>query len=251
MNFYFLLFVLVGFAFQAQAGDNFKGCVDLSGTPVTTVYNNSFPNLGFAKITPANKPIIIINRKAIASLSAGMQSFVYWHECGHISLGHLVQQKQAAIVEEQSADCYGIRVPLTLGLISHSQLPKLQSELSRLGPGDWEHFAGGTRAINIAKCLGDGYRKDNWNSCKTKFYSNVEFLNKSAGMMGQMLMGCKSKGFSNPDCIQAKQLAGQLNDGVQKTIGMIDEQCPYVMEPAFNKVIAKYSQALFALLHEK
>lgn len=249
MKLYFLTLAILGL--QAQAEDAFNGCIDLSGKLIPTVYDDTFPNMGFAKITSARKPIIIINSKAIASLSSAMQKFAYWHECGHISLGHLIQQKQTAIIEEQAADCYGVRVPLTLGLIKHSELPKLQNELSKLGTGDWQHFAGGTRAINIEKCLGDGYVEENWNSCKTKFYSNVEFINKSAGVINQLLAGCRSKGFKNPDCVQAQGLARQLNGGLQNTVGMIDEQCPYVMAPAFSKAIANYSQALNLLLTSK
>jgi hypothetical protein len=250
MKKYFLTLAVICFS-QVKAEDIFKGCIDLNGRSVNTVYNNSLNNIAYATITPAKKPIIIINSKAIASLSTAMQKFAYWHECGHISLGHLIQQKQAAIIEEQAADCFGVRVPLTLGLIKHSELPKLQSELSKLGSGDFQHFAGGTRAINIEKCLGDGYAEENWNSCKTKFYSNIEFINKSFGIVAQLLAGCRSKGFKNPDCIKAKELAAQLNDGLLKTVGEIDEQYPYVMAPAFNKAIANYSQALFALLHSK
>jgi hypothetical protein len=240
MKFYFLVFAI--FALEVNASETFKGCIDPLGRPVQTVYDNNFPNMGFAKFTPANKSIIIINNNAISSLSTAMQNFIYWHECSHISLGHLVKQTRSAMIEEQEADCGAIRVSLTLGKIKHSELSKLQSELSKLGPGDWQHFAGGTRAINIEKCLGDGYREDNWNSCKNKFYSNVEFINKSAGVMGKLLAGCRSKGFKNPDCIQAKALASQLNDGLLKTVGEIDEQCPYVLAPVFNKAIANYSQ---------
>lgn len=247
MKSYFLLLTL--FVFQVNAGEIFKGCIDSLGNSVTTVYDKSFPNMGFAKLTPAKKPVIIINSKAIASLSVPMKEFIYWHECSHISLGHLINQTRSAIIQEQEADCGGIRVPLTLGLIKHSELPKLQRELSQLGPGDWQHFAGGTRAINIEKCLGDGYAEENWNTCKAKFYSNVDFINKSAGVMGQVLAGCRSKGFKNPNCIKAKELTVQLNDGLLKTVGEIDDQCPYVMAPVFNKAIANYSQLFFALFH--
>jgi hypothetical protein len=247
-----ILLLIIFLIFQVHANEIFNGCVDPTGRSITTVYDNKLPDFGLARVAHgSNRFTITINAKAIATLSDGMKNFIYWHECGHIALGHLVTYRQSAIIKEQEADCYGIRVPLTLGRIEHSQLQKLQENISHLGPGDWEHFAGGARAVNVKKCLGEGSDEEVWGSCKKKFYANIDFINKTAQILEDIVSACKKNGLNNPECKQGKNLARQLHDGIQKTLVLVDQQCPYVMAPDFSKAIANYSRPLTILLQSK
>ena len=71
------------------------------------------------------------------------------------------------------------------------------------------------------------------------------------GTLKELTAACKKLGGSAPDCVQAKSLGATLTDGIFKTIGMLDHDCPFVVEPKFSKWMAGYSDAALKLKLQK
>jgi len=225
---------------QLNAIDLKRECVDVNGNSVKIVNNSKLHDLAYANIISPKLPKIEINKAQISNLPKPAQEFIFYHECGHHALGHMIYTNKPIIQQEQEADCYGIRASLTLDLVSHSDLPNIQSKINLIGNGDWEHLPGKNRALNLEKCLGEGMDRTKWNSCKKKFYSNLEFVSKTTATLDSLILGCRKKGSKHPDCIQAKELSKQLNMGIQNAISLVDNECPYVMEPKFNLIFSDY-----------
>ena len=243
--FTFLILSLLTFAASAQDGLN--GCIDYTGSSIPTVYSGALPTVAMAEVSPENKSRILLNPKMLARHSNVLQTFIYWHECGHHVLGHLFKRIPTTIIQEQEADCIGIRVPVTLGLIKLTELPSLQREVANLGPGSWQHFPGSTRAANLEKCLGRGLAHDVWNSCKIRYYSTIDFIKETLPALNQILDICLRFGTTSTQCKEARQMTNKLDDGIKKSVGMLDEECPFVVDPVFNKIVAEYSKKLVRL----
>lgn len=222
---------------------NSTECFNPNGQLVKVEYNNNFPSIAVAVEKSGTTPLTVINPTLMNKFSKQMGTFVQFHECGHHSLGHLINNSSTTMSQEQEADCYGIRVALTLGKIQFSDLEILQKEISSIGTGDWQHLSGATRSLNIKKCLGEGYQEKPWITCKEKFYSNLNSFKSATTSLNQMAAICKKFGKNSNQCLEAKSLAIQLHQGLTASTGLIDQQCPFVMVPNFSKVMADYGNA--------
>lgn len=170
------------------------------------------------------------------------QTFIYFHEAGHHSLGHIANNATTTMVDEQQSDCFSIRVALTLNLIKHSDLEVIQKEVSSIGNGDWQHLSGAARSLNIQKCLGEGYKEEPWRVCKKKFYSNLNTFKSATPALKQMLGVCNKFGKNSKQCFDAKNLGLQLHQGLTSSTTLIDQQCPFVMDPSYTRVLFDYSK---------
>ncbi len=166
-----------------------SGCLDHFGRPIPTIQNNIIP---IAAIMKNDSRLISLNPKEMNNFSKPFQAFAYWHECGHHMLGHLFTEKTVDIIQEQEADCMGIRIPLTIGAIKHDDIVKIEQELGKLGDGDWFHFSGKIRAKNIRKCLAHGYSQNVWPECKEKYYANLDFIKQITSLMLLTKENCKT-----------------------------------------------------------
>lgn len=230
----------------SSAAESFWGCIDLLGKPVRTITNSASNYVAQAVLTGSGVPVIVMNPRLLKLFSKTTRTFIYWHECGHIMHGHLQREIPLTAIEEQGADCTGIRIPMTLGLFRHDRIPELQAELSALS-GDWQHLPGGMRAIMVEKCLGDGIQPEKWQSCRKMYNDNLDFIEKATPEIEKAVKICRRFGAGSSECGQAKALAAQLNEGIMKSIGITDNSCPFAEDPKFFKIVARFQAALTRL----
>lgn len=219
-----------------------KDYYDQKGQVVKVIYNTNSPNIAIALAKPGAASVTIINPNLMKKFSYPTQTFIYFHEAGHHSMGHLINNSSTTMVQEQESDCFSIRVALTLSLIKHSDLEIIQKEIAGIGNGDWQHLSGATRSLNISKCLGEGYQEKPWELCREKFYSNLNTFKNATPPLKQMLGICKKFGKKSSQCLDAKNLSLQLHQGLASSTAMIDQQCPFVMDPNYVRVMFDYGQ---------
>ena len=222
-------------------------CFDPAGNivPVIKVSENTLA--ASAAILPGGKPAIFVNPKFIKVLSAPMATVVRLHECGHIALGHLYRGA-ITIVEEQQADCFGIRAALTTGEIKWEDLDKIRNDFATRLNGDWQHLPGTARAINIENCLGGGFDRMTWIHCKQEYDSSLSVIRQAKPNVESMKKVCKKTGATSNNCKEAKQLVQKLHTGIVAAISVLDQTCPFIVDPIFSKVFAEYSSAYVRLM---
>lgn len=226
-------------------------CYDQKGQQVTYISDSTFPGPAVALAKNGSKPIIVTNPEIMNKFSQQTQKFILAHECSHMALGHLLSASSPTIIDEQQSDCAGIRVALTLGQIKHIDLKIIENEIANIGQGDYEHFSGSTRSLNIQKCLGEGYKEEPWRVCKKKFYSNLSTFKSAIPALKQMLGICHKFGKKSSQCNDAKNLGLQLHQGLTNSTTMVDQECPFVMDFKLTKVMFEYGQALMKLNNQK
>lgn len=230
-------------ASAANAASLPSGCVDYLGRPVKTVEDTNLPAIPGATMI-AGSPVILLNPKRMAEFSEPMRTFVYWHECGHHAFAHL--RGTITMGEEQEADCFGIRVPLTLGKFTHANLSAIQNDLSAL-VGDPKHLPGPTRAINIELCLGEGFEKENWDECKTRFYANVDSIENAVPEIKKLTAVCKIHSGESLECAEARSSAAELKQKILRSVTRTDTHCPYVMDPQAMTALTNFNRAMLGL----
>lgn len=236
--FYFFAYTILPIAHAETINDYY----DQKGQMVKVIYNNNSPNLAVAIEKPGAASITIINPNLMKKFSAPTQTFIYFHEAGHHSLGHLVNNSSTTMMHEQESDCFSIRVALTLNLIKHSDLGVIQKEIAGIGNGDWQHLSGATRSLNIQKCLGEDYKEESWRDCKKKFYLNLNTFIGATSTLKQMNGICNKFGKKSSQCHDAKNLSLQLHQGLTNSTALIDQQCSFVMDPSYSRVLFEYGK---------
>jgi hypothetical protein len=146
-----ILALLLGFVPEAGAQVTYDGCVDFRGIPVASVRNDMVRDVAVASLAPNGAPIITYNVQVLSWFQPQTRLFWYGHECGHHRLRHLAQSVRPG--QEQEADCFSIVFLVREGALSAGDVAVIQSDLSRLGGGDWTHLPGQQRAINLQACL--------------------------------------------------------------------------------------------------
>lgn len=234
----FLVYAILSIS-QAEVTNDYY---DQKGQVVKVIYNTNAPNIAIALAKPGAASVTIINPNLLKKFSYPTQTFIYFHEAGHHSMGHLINNSSTTMVQEQESDCFSIRVALTLNLIKHSDLKVIQKEIAGIGNGDWQHLSGATRSLNISKCLEEGYQEKPWELCREKFYSNLNTFKNATAPLKQMLGICKKFGKKSNQCLDAKNLSLQLHQGLTSSTAMIDQQCSFVMDPNYVRVMFDYGQ---------
>ena len=125
----------------AAYGQTWEGCA-VGGVPVPTVRDYNAPGPAFS-----NNGRIVINPTRMLVFSPNHQEFIYWHECGHVVLGH--QDESAS--NEMDADCFALHYLTTTHKFSTREVVRIAREISRL-PGDWAHLPGLSRANHLLSC---------------------------------------------------------------------------------------------------
>lgn len=160
-----------------------------------------------------------------------------------------MKSEESAMLQEQRADCFGIRVPLTLGQIQLSEIPGLQRELAAFGKLDWEHFSGPKRAVFLERCVGEGMESSKWERCKEQFYTNIDYYTQATPLVASAVSTCKQAGPSSAKCIESKGLVSKFDTSIQKGVAWADDNCPFVMEPKFIKAVSRYQDQITRLKH--
>jgi hypothetical protein len=138
---------------DAHAQVSFEGCV-VKGIAVASVQNDSLNDIAMATFmrTPNGMaPVIVYNSLVVASASPSTRVFFYAHECAHHVLGHALQGLRLG--QEQQADCWSIRMLVSMRIFEDAQISEVESDLARFGKADWTHLPGPQRAINLRRCL--------------------------------------------------------------------------------------------------
>jgi hypothetical protein len=154
-----LLTLLFGGTAYAQ---RWEGCV-ANGVPVPTVYDYNALGPAFS-----NSGRIVINPTRMRSFSPNHQRFIYWHECGHVVLGH--QDESAS--NEMDADCFALHSLMTAQNLTQREVARIAREISRF-PGDSAHLPGPARAEHLLRCGAGGTPKCRYVTLSEQ-YADVE-----------------------------------------------------------------------------
>lgn len=130
----------------------FEGCRDINGVPVASISNVRIPDIAMASISNG-RPVIYYNPSVLAWTRHQTHLFFYAHECAHHALGHVLSGM--SLGQEQEADCWGVVTLRRLRRLSDQDISVVQSDIARLGRGDWAHLPGPERAIRLRACLDD------------------------------------------------------------------------------------------------
>ncbi len=131
----------------------YGGCTDFRGIPVVSISIPSLNDVAKANLDQWGRPVIYYNPNVLNWLSPASRLFWYAHECAHHKLAHIARMGTTyPVLLEQEADCWGIRTIYYNRMISDNDVYIIQQEISR-SPGDWSHFPGPRRAINLIACL--------------------------------------------------------------------------------------------------
>lgn len=146
-------FAALGMALDGRAQMiTYDGCRDIRGVPVASVMDIGIRDVAVAGLAPNGAPIIRYNPQVLSWFHPKTRLWWYAHECGHHALGHNFGTTHPLRME-QDADCFGIRSLVEEGLVDDDDIPVIQADLSRAGPGDWTHLPGPVRAVNLRRCL--------------------------------------------------------------------------------------------------
>lgn len=119
------------------------GCVS-GGALIPTICDDNAPGPAFG-----GNGRITINRNVMASFSPSHRKFIYWHECGHVVLGH--QSNSAS--NEMDADCIAFQFLTSTYNLRPDEIVQIAREMSQM-PGDWTHLPGPARVNHLLSCGG-------------------------------------------------------------------------------------------------
>ena len=170
----------------AAYGQTWDGCV-VAGVPVPVVRDYGAPGPAFS-----NNGRIVINPTRMLSFSATHQKFIYWHECGHVVLGHLDDSAS----NEMDADCFAFQFLTTNHNLSPREVVQIAREISRL-PGDWAHLPGPARANHLLSCGAGGTPRCR-NVAVREQYRDVEVVMRPQQIPCQH---CSCNGWGHCSCL--------------------------------------------------
>ena len=145
----FALLLTISLARPLAAQVPFDGCVDRRDRPVRGIVDNSLGWAGTAAMLNGES-VIYWNAKAVGRSSRTAKIFIYLHECGHHTLGHL--WKRAALRWEMEAECWAVQLMWESGMIQTRRLRALEDELAA-SRGDATHLGGEARRQNLRRCI--------------------------------------------------------------------------------------------------
>ena len=143
------LLVTLGVARPLAAQVPFDGCIDRRDRPVRGIVDNSLGWAGTAAMLNGES-VIYWNARAVQRASRTAKIFLYLHECGHHTLGHI--WKRASPRWELEAECWAVQLMWESGMIQTRHLQSLAEELGR-SRGDATHLGGEARKRSLRRCL--------------------------------------------------------------------------------------------------
>ena len=135
------------------------GCRDNYGRAVPDYPKGDLADVAVATLTASGAPIIYYNPAVLLSVSFSTRRFAYMHECGHHALGQISSGVLIPFASEQAADCWAARSLVGSGTFSRADLRAVQTDMAGTS-GDWTHFPGPQRALNLIACLSGGDTPD-------------------------------------------------------------------------------------------
>jgi hypothetical protein len=140
---------------------NFPACRVQGGKAIPIIISSNFPSFAAAAYTPKTGPVIVINPDVAGEFSDMFNMWVYFHECGHHTLGHLAPENlglpkigSVQKKKEMNADCWGMRMAVKLGYIkTGADFNSVAAQMAGW-PEDPEHPSGLKRIQNLRICLG-------------------------------------------------------------------------------------------------
>lgn len=150
-----IICILVVVSTKAYGQVTYEGCQDFRGQPVASVLDYSINDVAIARIE-GGQAVIRYNPNVLAQMTDPTKRFFYVHECAHHALQHTIQAP--SLQNERAADCWAIQTMRNQIGLSVNSLRAIQTDISRLGRGDWTHLPGPYRAIDFEACLNGGDR---------------------------------------------------------------------------------------------
>lgn len=140
---------LSGLVGPMQAQVPYDACLDRQGQPIKGQVDNS---LGYAAVATIRneQPVILWNADLLNRTSQTEQIFIYLHECGHHTLGHLYSGDGSR--DEVEADCWAIQLMVDGGMINGQHLALLEASRRRVR-GDDTHLGGDAHIKSLEDCL--------------------------------------------------------------------------------------------------
>jgi hypothetical protein len=126
----------------------FEACLDRLNRPIPGIVDNTIHNSAEATRRDGQR-VIPWNAKEVARVSRTAQLFIYLHECGHHTLGHLSKGENPLV--EREADCWAIQLMVDGGMINGSELHQLDLELHRFR-SDRFHLGGQALLESLQSC---------------------------------------------------------------------------------------------------
>jgi hypothetical protein len=136
-----------------------KCALDLPNQQYATVVQEhmEWRGIGFASRSTKSGYYIKLNSRTWGSLPAPVQSFFFFHECAHLTLGHL--NDPGTLWDERKgeveADCWAIRRGSEMGLLDRATIDILFSFIERFGVSSPFHKSGKFRTADIRSCLSE------------------------------------------------------------------------------------------------
>lgn len=137
----------------------FEGCQDILGVPVASVANPGIPDVAVSTVAvlmPGQGPQpVIYYQPSITLLPVPLRRLIYFHECAHHALGHVVGVLRGVpitMLQEQAADCWAIVRLVQSGEFHIAEVQMAQAAFFN-NPGNPTHLPGPFRSANFAACL--------------------------------------------------------------------------------------------------
>jgi hypothetical protein len=125
----------------AVHGQTWGGCT-AAGSAVPTVHDFSTKGPAYG-----GGGKIVLNPTVMRSYSPSMQKFIYWHECGHVMLGHT----GSSASNEMAADCIAFKYLQSTDKLSRKEIMQIARDMSKI-PGDRTHMPGPERVDRLLSC---------------------------------------------------------------------------------------------------
>jgi hypothetical protein len=130
-------------------------CRDPYGNLVPAYPDMSIPDGAMSTFRPGIGPVILY-QPGIAFSPGALATFVYYHECGHHALGHVVRMAQGLPGPpsmEIDADCYSLTTLASLGWLNRRALTMIESGFYYNPARPPYYPAGPMRVAYMENCL--------------------------------------------------------------------------------------------------
>ena len=135
---------------------NQNNCSDVNGVPVATQWLLGHENANIAN----GMPVIQLDPQLIDSSPPIVAQFLYYHECGHHRLGHIVGAvingpvfaMAFAYPQEYAADCFGLRTVQSINGVGPQDINVLMNSLATFTVPGGGHPPGPKRVRNMSSC---------------------------------------------------------------------------------------------------
>ena len=130
-------------------------CRDPFGNIVPAFPDPTIPDGALSTFRPGVGPIILY-QPGIAFTPGAFVTFVYYHECGHHALGHVVMMARGQRPPpsmEVDADCYALTTLVSLGWLNQRAFATIASGFYNNPPKPPYYPAGPWRVAYMNSCL--------------------------------------------------------------------------------------------------